>query len=209
MPRLRNEAETRAKLIDPKLKRAGWGESEIEREHFFAKGHSDYAVPIVADEGGALKWLEAFQDSDKQTPVVATTAELLSTGVDVPSCRNIVFMKPIASPILFKQIIGRGSRVDPATGKEWFRIIDYVGATRLFDEWDRPPGEPPPAYTGPRTSALEGLVLDADTDDLVVGASVTVLTGPNEQQGPRLTDAEGRFRFDELPAPPKAAGHVA
>jgi type I restriction enzyme R subunit len=55
---------------------------------------------------------------------VATTAELLSTGVDVPSCRNIVLMKTIASRVLFKQIIGRGSRVDPATGKEWFRIID-------------------------------------------------------------------------------------
>ncbi|MBE0616853.1 MAG: DEAD/DEAH box helicase family protein, partial [Proteobacteria bacterium] len=172
--------------------------SRLLQDAFSNLGHSDYAVPIVAEEHDALKWLEAFQDSDKRTPVVATTAELLSTGVDVPSCRNIVFMKPIASPILFKQIIGRGARVDAATGKEWFRIIDYVGATRLFDEWDRPPGEPPPVYTGTRTSVLEGVVLDAHTEELIVGASVTVLTGPNEQQGPRLTDAEGRFRFDEL-----------
>lgn len=73
---------------------------------------------------------------------MATTAELLSTGVDVPACRNIVFMKTPSSPILFKQIIGRGSRIDPSTDKHWFRIIDYTSATRLFDQWDRPPGPP-------------------------------------------------------------------
>ncbi|MBI5446024.1 MAG: DEAD/DEAH box helicase family protein [Deltaproteobacteria bacterium] len=174
--------------------------ARLLQNEFADLGHAEYAVPILSEESEALAWLEAFQDSDKKTPVVATTAELLSTGVDVPSCRNIVFMKPLGSPILFKQIIGRGSRVDAATGKEWFRIIDYVGVTRLFDDWDRPPGEPPAAYDGPRTSALEGEVLDADTQALIVGASVTVLTGPNEQQGPRLTDGDGHFRFDELPA---------
>lgn len=132
--------------------------------------------------------------------MVATTAELLSTGVDVPSCRNIVFMKPIASRILFKQIIGRGSRVDPATGKEWFRIIDYVGASRLFDEWDRPPGEPPRDVSGPQTSTLEGTVLDAETEYLLVDASVSVLIGANQQLGPVRTDDDGHFRFENLPA---------
>ena len=136
--------------------------ARLLQDEFSGLGYSDYAVPIVSEEGDAGEWFERFQDSDHKTPVVATTAELLSTGVDVPSCRNIVFMKPIASPILFKQIIGRGSRVDPAIGKEWFRIIDYVGATRLFDEWDRPPGQPPADITGPRTSMLDGLVLHAD-----------------------------------------------
>ena len=131
---------------------------------------------------------------------MATTAELLSTGVDVPSCRNIVLMKPIASRVLFKQIIGRGSRVDPATGKEWFRIIDYVGASRLFDDWDRPPGEPPGEITGPQTSILEGTVLDADTGYLLVGASVSVLIGANQQRGPERTDNDGHFRFAHMPA---------
>lgn len=131
---------------------------------------------------------------------MATTAELLSTGVDVPSCRNIVFMKTLASPLLFKQIIGRGSRVDPATGKLWFRIVDYTGATRLFDEWDRPPGPPPEASSGPRTAALEGQVVFAESGMPIVAASVTVLTGPHEQQGPILTDEDGRFHFTELTA---------
>jgi type I restriction enzyme R subunit len=174
--------------------------ARLLQNEFSNLGHSNYAVPIISEEGEAQQWLEQFRDSDKRTPVVATTAELLTTGVDVPSCRNIVFMKPVASPIIFKQIIGRGSRVDSATGKEWFRIIDYVGATRLFDQWDRPPEQPPASVAGPFTSSLEGTIFDADTNALIVGASVTALAGPNWQQGPLLTDDDGRFRFDHLPA---------
>ncbi|WP_343410570.1 DEAD/DEAH box helicase family protein [Candidatus Amarolinea dominans] len=121
----------------------------------------DYAVAIVSDEGAsARRRLAQFQDSDKPLPVVATTAELLSTGVDVPAARNIVFMKTLSSPILFKQIIGRGSRVDPDSGKLWFRIIDYSGATRLLDpKWDKPPDAvKPPIDERPRTASLTGTV---------------------------------------------------
>ncbi len=164
-------------------------------------GFSNYAVPIISEEGEeGRRALEAFADSDKPAPVVATTAELLSTGVDVPSCRNIVFMKTLSSPILFKQIIGRGSRLDPGTDKYWFRIIDYTGATRLFDEWDRPPVPSPQPPPGPQTATLEGTVRHAETEDLIVAAKVSVRTGPNSQQGPIVTDENGRFRFERLPA---------
>ena len=169
-------------------------------DRFGHLGLDPYAVPIVSEEGQAETWLEQFQDSDNSTPVVATTAELFSTGVDVPSCRNVVFMETLSSPTLFKQIIGRGSRVDPATDKLWFRIVDYSNATRLFDQWDRPPGPSPAAPEGPRTAAIEGLLVHAETGDLLVGATVAVLTGPNEQQGPILTDEQGAFRFTHLPA---------
>jgi type I restriction enzyme R subunit len=175
--------------------------ARLLQNEFADLGYHNYAVPIISEEGEAVTWLEHFQDSDKKTPVVATTAELLSTGVDVPACRNIVFMKTIASPLLFKQIIGRGSRVDATTGKEWFRIIDYTGATRLFDDWDRPPGERPTAQVkGPRTASLGGTVIDANTGALIVGASVSALIGLNEQQGPFRTNWDGRFRFTRLPA---------
>ncbi len=164
-------------------------------------GLSNYAVPIISEEGEeGRRALEAFADSDKPAPVVATTAELLSTGVDVPSCRNIVFMKTISSPVLFKQIVGRGSRIDRGTGKYWFRIIDFTGATRLFDEWDRPPLPPPEPPKGPLTAVIQGCVFHADTGQRLVGARVSVRTGPNSQQGPILTDENGRFRFDRLPA---------
>lgn len=164
-------------------------------------GLSNYAVPIISEEGEeGRRALEAFADSDKPAPVVATTAELLSTGVDVPACRNIVFMKTLSSPILFKQIIGRGSRLDPATDKYWFRIIDYTGVTRLFDEWDRPHVPPPEPPSGPQTATLEGRVFHAETEQPIVGARVSVRTGPNAQRGPIVTDGDGRFRFDHLPA---------
>lgn len=164
-------------------------------------GLSNCSVPIISEEGEeGRRALEAFADSDKTAPVVATTAELLSTGVDVPACRNIVFMKTLSSPILFKQIIGRGSRLDPGTEKYWFRIIDYTGATRLFDEWDRPPVPPPEPPTGPLTATLKGTVRHAETEALITGAKVSVRTGPNSQQGPIVTDENGRFRFVGLPA---------
>jgi len=163
-------------------------------------GLDNYAVPIISEEGEeARRWSEDFADSSKKAPVVATTAELLSTGVDVPSCRNIVFMKTISSPVLFKQIIGRGSRIDQATDKYWFRIIDFTGATRLFDQWDRPAGPPPEPPKGPFTARLKGYVFHMLTGDRIVGASVSVRTGPNTQQGPIRTDQEGEFEFTGLP----------
>lgn len=168
------------------------------QNHFAHLGIPNYAVRIVSEEPAAKDRFEQFQDSSKTTPVVATTADLLTTGVDVPSVRNIVFMKTVGSPHVFKQIVGRGSRIDSATGKLWFRIIDYTNATRLFDEWDRPPGKPPPVYEGPRTASLTGFVANAENEAPIPEALVTVLLGPHEQVQQR-TNAEGEFAFDGLP----------
>src|SRR5207253_6012270 len=65
---------------------------------------------------------------------VATTVDLLTTGVDVPVVRNVVFFKYVHSPIAFYQMIGRGTRLDAPTGKLMFRVYDYTDATRLFGE---------------------------------------------------------------------------
>ena len=72
---------------------------------------------------------------------IATTVDLLTTGVDVPVVRNIVFFKYVKSPISFYQMIGRGTRLDPGSDKLMFRIYDYTGATDLFGE--NFIGEPP------------------------------------------------------------------
>jgi type I restriction enzyme R subunit len=168
------------------------------QNRFAYLGFPDYAVRIVSEEPDARALLERFQDSDRRTPVAATTADLLTTGVDVPSVRNIVFMKPIASPVVFKQIVGRGSRIDETTGKVWFRVIDYTGATRLFDDWDRPPGEPPETPGGPRESILRAIVVDEEDGAPIADAKVTLLVGANEQIQ-RRTDADGKFVIAELP----------
>jgi type I restriction enzyme R subunit len=65
---------------------------------------------------------------------IACTVDLLSTGVDVPSLRNVVFFRYIRSPISFYQMIGRGTRIDEASGKLMFRVYDYTDATRLLGE---------------------------------------------------------------------------
>ena len=96
---------------------------------------------------------------------IATTVDLLTTGVDVPCVRNIVFFKYVRSPIAFYQMIGRGTRLDPPSDKLMFRVYDYTDATRLFGEEFkskfRPPrrkGDEPPEPPEPpeRTLQVEG-----------------------------------------------------
>ena len=65
---------------------------------------------------------------------IATTVDLLTTGVDVPAVRNIVFFRYLESPILFHQMLGRGTRIDIPSNKLLFRIYDYTNATRLLGE---------------------------------------------------------------------------
>lgn len=162
---------------------------------------ANYSVRIVSEEADAQALLEKFQAVEKPTPVIATTVDLLSTGVDAPSVRNIVFFKTINSPTVFKQIIGRGSRLCEDTDKYWFRIIDYTGATDLFDEWDKPT---PPATggaqtTGPRVCWLGGKVLSEKTGQPIADAVITVQLGPNEIVQQR-TGSDGQFLFSDLPA---------
>jgi type I restriction enzyme R subunit len=102
-----------------------------------ASKHSDYVARVVSEEGKiGRRHLDRFQDPEGEFPVIVTTSKLLSTGVDVPTCRNIVLFKPINSIVEFKQIIGRGTRLFVDEDKLWFTILDYVGATHLFYDPD-------------------------------------------------------------------------
>jgi type I restriction enzyme R subunit len=106
------------------------------------KQHPNYVVRIVSEEGEIGKGhLSDFADTEKDVPVIATTSQLLSTGVDLPTVRNIVLFRPVGSMALFKQMIGRGTRLFPDEDKLSFDIIDYSGATGLFEdpEFDGPP----------------------------------------------------------------------
>lgn len=83
----------------------------------------------AASTGG--DFLPDFKASSRRF-FVATTVDLLTTGVDVPGVRNIAFFKYVKSPISFYQMVGRGTRLDPTSGKLMFRVYDYTNATRLF-----------------------------------------------------------------------------
>jgi type I restriction enzyme R subunit len=116
-----------------------------------AKSSTDplYCVRVTASDGAlGEQYLRDFQDNEKTIPTVLTTSQKLSTGVDARNVRNIVLMRPVASMIEFKQIIGRGTRL--YDGKDHFTIYDFVKAHHHFSdpEWD---GEPlPPAEPATR-----------------------------------------------------------
>lgn len=98
----------------------------------------NYVVRIVSDEKQVGRGhLDRFTELETTVPTLVTTSQLLTTGVDVPTCKNIVIARVINSMTDFKQIIGRGTRVRDDYGKFYFSILDYTGsATRLFADPD-------------------------------------------------------------------------
>ena len=123
----------------------------------------DYAFKCTAASSGNDQLPDLRASS--RSHFIATTVDLLTTGVDVPCVRNIVFFKYLKSPISFYQMVGRGTRIDAPTGKLMFRVYDYTDATRLFGEGfitkpRRPGGEdpkpPPPPPPPEPTISVEG-----------------------------------------------------
>jgi type I restriction enzyme R subunit len=100
--------------------------------------YPDYICRVTADEGAiGLTHLANFQDVDKPTPVILTTSQLLTTGVDAEMVKNVVLARVVGSRSEFKQIVGRGTRLKVDYGKEYFNIIDFTGtATRHFADPD-------------------------------------------------------------------------
>ena len=92
---------------------------------------SDYAFKCTA--AGGRDHLADIRGSGRNF-FVATTVDLLTTGVDVPPVTEIVFFKYVASPIAFYQMVGRGTRLYPPANKLMFTVYDYTNATRLFGE---------------------------------------------------------------------------
>lgn len=104
-----------------------------------------WVARIVGSEPERDRLLAEFTDPEAGAPAVATTARLLSTGVDIEDLRYVVLCRPVGSMIEFKQIIGRGTRLYPPKGKQDFWVVDYVGASAKFSdpEFDGPPLAPP------------------------------------------------------------------
>ena len=91
-----------------------------------------YAFKCTAIVGGS-QYIADLRGSER-SHFVATTVDLITTGVDVPILRNVVFFKYVRSPISFQQMMGRGSRIHLPTNKLMFRVYDYTNATRLLGE---------------------------------------------------------------------------
>lgn len=139
-----------------------------------------YVVQITGDNTEGKRALDYFIDPEKTYPVIATTSKLMSTGVDAQTCKLIVLDQNIRSMTLFKQIIGRGTRLREDLGKSWFTILDFKRATELFAD---------PAFDGDPVQIYEpreGDPVDPpEPPDTVTAApgtppSAVDLTGPAE-----------------------------
>ena len=95
-----------------------------------------YVMRITGDNAEGKAQLDYFIAEDSQYPVIVTTSKLMTTGVDCKTCRLIVLDNNINSMTEFKQIIGRGTRLRPDYGKEYFTIMDFRNACRLFADPD-------------------------------------------------------------------------
>jgi type I restriction enzyme R subunit len=135
--------------------------------------YPDYVARVTADEGDVGRaHLSHFQDIDSPSPVILTTSQLLTTGVDAPTCTNVVLARIVGSMVEFKQIIGRGTRVREDYGKTSFNIIDYTGsATQHFAD---------PEFDG---DPVKVVVVDIDAEGDEVGEETLIDTPPDEQEG--------------------------
>lgn len=91
-----------------------------------------YVMRITGDNDEGKRELENFTSPEETYPVIATTSELMTTGVDAQTCKLIVLDANISSMTKFKQIIGRGTRINEEFGKRYFTIMDFRNATELF-----------------------------------------------------------------------------
>ena len=145
--------------------------------------YPDYVCRVTADEAQiGIGHLSKFQELETVSPVILTTSQLLTTGVDAPLCKVIVLARVVGSMTEFKQIIGRGPRVREDYGKLYFDILDYTGsATRLFAD---------PAFDGEPALVDEEVI---DNQGQVVRQTVEETEVP-------LDDAQTEIVFFEFKA---------
>ncbi|MEH0108693.1 DEAD/DEAH box helicase family protein [Tersicoccus sp. MR15.9] len=139
----------------------------------------EWVVRIVGAEPDKERFLELMTDPSRDTPQVATTMRLLSTGVDMEDLRFVVLCRTVGSMVEFKQIVGRGTRLYPLKGKQYFEVIDYTGASLKFHD---------PEFDGPLPAprkervTIDGEVLVDDEGDDPVGGG--------DSEGPVLSVEE-------------------
>lgn len=109
----------------------------------FVRENPKYIMKITGDDALGKAELDNFIDLDSRYPVIAVTSRLMSTGVDAKTCKLIVLDRTVGSMTEFKQIIGRGTRVNEEYGKYYFTIMDFRNATKQFanPEFDGYPTE--------------------------------------------------------------------
>ena len=160
--------------------------------------NAKYIMRMTGDEVLGKMELDNFIDPESRYPVVVTTSKLLSTGVDAQTCKLIVLDQRIQSMTLFKQIIGRGTRIREDYDKFFFTIMDFKKATELFADPDfdgepvqiyEPKGDDPPVPPDDDTAGPSG-----DETGVPPEGGVTVDPPPPEPGKKRV-----RYVIDDVP----------
>lgn len=135
-----------------------------------------YIVRITGDDPVAKGYLESFINPEERFPVIATTSKLMTTGTDAKTCKLIVLDSNIGSMTEFKQIIGRGTRLEEDLGKLYFTIIDFRNVTDKFADKDFD-GAPVKIKVSSQDDKLSEEVIDEGTGD----DQIDPVTGENVQ----------------------------
>ena len=175
-----------------------------ENADLVAENHR-YVMRITGSDADGQAELDNFIDPESAYPVLVTTSRLLSTGVDVQTCRLIVLDREVGSMTEFKQIVGRGTRVHEDTKKYYFTLIDFRGATNHFADPDFD-GEPvqiyQPGETDPITPPEDAPATGEDGEILPAtpGAEETIVSDPANLLTPRGRGGTKKIYVDGVSA---------
>ena len=148
--------------------------------------NNKYVMQITGDNEEGKRELDNFINPSERYPVIATTSKLMTTGVDAQTCKLIVLDSNIGSMTEFKQIIGRGTRINEEYGKTYFTIMDFRNVTNLFAD---------PNFDGDPV-----MILDITEDDDILG------TGDEETDEPIIDVIDGGDVEFPTPEPPNITG---
>ncbi|WP_053188451.1 EcoAI/FtnUII family type I restriction enzme subunit R [Pseudomonas thivervalensis] len=150
-----------------------------------------YVMKITGDDENGKAQLDNFINPKRAYPVIATTSELMTTGVDAQTCKLIVLDQNIQSMTKFKQIIGRGTRINEKFNKLWFTILDFKKATELFAD-ERFDGAPEKVMIITPTK-----VIDQDDPSFVDELNEDDEGGPDSNAGSNNGDGGGADSLGE------------
>lgn len=160
------------------------------------KENRKYVMRITGDEQEGKAELDNFINPEERYPVIATTSKLMTTGVDAQTCKLIVLDQRIQSMTEFKQIIGRGTRINDDYNKHWFTILDFKKATELFAD---------PAFDGDPVKVYEpkaGESVVPDDEQEALEPHATEMPVSEEAEGYEVEPGETWHKDDSQPAWP-------
>ena len=137
-------------------------------------GNSTYITRITGDNEEGKRLLDFFISPTERYPVIATTSKLMTTGVDAQTCKLIVLDSNIGSMTEFKQIIGRGTRINEDFGKHYFTIMDFRNVTALFADkaFDGDPVRVKEAGQDDDISNVDNEADDTPVSDILTGEAI-------------------------------------